>query len=307
MDFRFSAFSERLRKTKRKDVALFFGSFLLFLALSSAVQVAFSPGTEPEFDSSSIENRETFASGSSKEIFAFDELEPKESAPPEESPTSAASLNPAPKRKAAPSRISFSFRPDAVNVDDELVGLLRANINARAFREKVTPLSVTVDSERVEPRGQLSGNELIISTAIPTDSEKLKVFVHELGHVVDIHYLKPGTFGDLSNDFYAISWDSYKVKKKGAKLADFVSGYALSNKYEDFAESFAFFVFHNAEFEKRTKTNASLARKYAFFANRIFADKEFVGTDFATVREKPYFWDTTKVAVDTKKYLFYIR
>lgn len=274
MQFRLSAISERFRNTKRKDVALFLGSFLLFLILSSAVQVAFSPGAESGFDSSSIDNRETF-SGSSKEIFAFDELEPKESAPPEDAPN-AVVPEAVPKRKAAPSRVSFSFRPDAVSVDDELVGLLRANINARAFREKVTPLSVTVDSERVEPRGQLSGKDLIISTAIPTDSEKLKVFVHELGHVVDIHYLKPGAFGDLSGDFYAISWDSYKVKKKGAKLADFVSGYALSNKYEDFAESFAFFVFHNAEFEKRAKSNASLARKYAFFANRIFADKEFV-------------------------------
>lgn len=119
-----------------------------------------------------------------------------------------------PKRKAVPSRISFAFRPDAVVVDDKMVELLRANINARALREKVTPLSVTVDAERVEPRGQLSGNELIISTAIPTDSEKITVFVHELGHVVDIHYLKPGLLGDLSDEFYKISWNSYKIKKK---------------------------------------------------------------------------------------------
>ncbi|MFZ3232241.1 MAG: hypothetical protein WA194_01670, partial [Patescibacteria group bacterium] len=173
----------------------FIGSFVLFFALSSAAQVAMAPGTESSFDSSSIDNEETAASaGTSKEIFAFDELEPKEAAPPEETAVAKIETPAVAKRKAIPSRISFAFRPDAVVVDDRLVSLLRANINARALREKVTPLSVTVDAERVEPRGQLSGTELIISTAIPTDSEKIAVFVHELGHVVDIHYLKPGTF-----------------------------------------------------------------------------------------------------------------
>lgn len=195
-----------------------------------------------------------------------------------------------------------------MNVDDKLVELLRANLRAKAFNDKVTPLSVTVDAVRVEPRGQLSGKEVIVSTAMPTDSEKLQVFVHELGHVVDIHYLKPGIFGnDPSEEFYSISWETYKVKKKGAKLTHFVSGYALSNKYEDFAESFSFYVFHNAEFRRRAKTDPTLARKYAYFADRIFAKDEFSGTNFGSEKYKPYFWDTTKLAVNPKKYLFYIR
>lgn len=170
----------RIRNAKRRDVALFTVSFVLFFVLSSVAQVAFSPGNEPTFDSSSIDNREIDSSIGSKEIFAFDELEPKESAPPEESQTEKEAAVEIPKRKAIPSKISFAFRPDAVVVDDRMVGLLRANINARALREKVTPLSVTVDAERVEPRGQLSGNELIISASIPTDGEKIVVFVHEL-------------------------------------------------------------------------------------------------------------------------------
>lgn len=195
MDFRIERLISKIKSAKRRDVALFVGSFVLFFVLSSAAQVAMAPGVESSFDSSSIDNAETVVSSrSSKEIFAFDELEPKESAPPEESAPDKIEVPAAAKRKAAPSKISFAFRPDAVVVDDRMVSLLRANINARALREKVTPLSVTVDAERVEPRGQLSGTELIISTAIPTDSEKIAVFVHELGHVVDIHYLKPGTF-----------------------------------------------------------------------------------------------------------------
>jgi hypothetical protein len=176
----------------------------------------------------------------------------------------------------------FAFRPDAVKVDEKLVDLLRANLNARAFREKVTPISIIVDSERLQPRGQLAGNELIIATSIEGEAEKIKVFVHELGHVVDIHYLKPGALGDVSDDFYSISWDSYKVKKKGVKLADFVSGYSLSNKYEDFAESFSFFVFHNSEFYERAKKNAALSKKYEFFAKKVFQEGEFTGTNFGS-------------------------
>ena len=97
------------------------------------------------------------------------------------------------------------------------------------------------------------------------------------------------------------------MKKKGAKLADFVSGYALSNKYEDFAESFAFYVFHNAEFKKRALSNSQIAKKYDFFSKKVFESGDFSGTDFGSGAVKPYFWDTTKVAIDTKKYLFYIR
>ncbi len=195
MDFRFEKLILKIKSAKRRDVALFIGSFVLFFVLSSAAQVAMAPGTESNFDSSSIDNRETVTStGTSKEIFAFDELDPKEAAPPEEAAVVKTEAPAVAKRKAVPSKISFAFRPDAVVIDDRMVSLLRANINARALREKVTPLSVTVDAERVEPRGQLSGTELIISTAIPTDSEKIAVFVHELGHVVDIHYLKSGTF-----------------------------------------------------------------------------------------------------------------
>lgn len=72
------------------------------------------------------------------------------------------------------------------------------------------------------------------------------------------------------------------MKKKGAKLADFVSGYALSNKYEDFAESFAFYVFHNAEFQKRAKSNAQVAKKYDFFSKKVFSSGDFSGTDFSS-------------------------
>ncbi|NCP77136.1 hypothetical protein GW830_03325 [bacterium] len=124
------------------------------------------------------------------------------------------------------------------------------------------------------------GNKLILSTAIPSDSEQLKVFVHELGHIVDILYLKKGFLSDPSDVFYSISWDSFNTKKRGQKLADFISGYALSNKYEDFAESFAFYVFHNEDFATLAKKNIYLQQKYNFLKSYVFGSDAFVGTSF---------------------------
>lgn len=151
------------------------------------------------------------------------------------------------------------------------------------------------------------GNKLILSSSISSDSERLKVFVHELGHIIDIFYLKKGIFSDPSDTFYAISWESFQTKKKDQKIHNFVSGYALSNKYEDFAESFAFYIFHNDDFLARANSDPVLRAKYDFFRTQIFSNDEFVGTSFQTAAFSDYFWDTTKIQIDTKKYLYYMR
>ena len=38
--------------------------------------------------------------------------------------------------------------------------------------------------------------------------------------------------------FYQLSWIDINIMKAGLNTKDFVSGYAMTNKYEDFAESF---------------------------------------------------------------------
>lgn len=90
-------------------------------------------------------------------------------------------------------------------------------------------------------------------------------------------------------------------------MGDFVSGYALSNKYEDFAESFSFYVFHNDIFRDRALKNVSLQKKYDFFKTYVFDHEEFVGTSFGREWLKSYNWDTTRIPVDMKKYLYYIK
>jgi hypothetical protein len=63
-------------------------------------------------------------------------------------------------------------------------------------------------------------------------------------------------------------------------MTDFLSGYALTNKYEDFAESFTFYVFHNEDFRSRAQKNLMIARKYNFFRKYVFINTEFADTSF---------------------------
>lgn len=90
-------------------------------------------------------------------------------------------------------------------------------------------------------------------------------------------------------------------------MTDFLSGYALTNKYEDFAESFTFYVFHNDEFKARAIKNLMIARKYNFFKKYVFINSEFANTNFEYGKIAFYNWDSTKINISLKKYLYYIR
>ena len=146
-----------------------------------------------------------------------------------------------------------------------------------------------------------------IVSSLP-ESEGVKVFVHEFGHAVDIEYLVPRLLrSDASEEFYGISWQDIRVKLPKQTITNFVSGYAMTNKYEDFAESFGLYVFHNETFAARAQLDPIIARKYAFFQDRVFMNSEFVGTSFETAPLEKYLWDTTKPPISVAKYLQYIR
>ncbi|PID70163.1 hypothetical protein CSB37_03225 [bacterium DOLZORAL124_38_8] len=151
-------------------------------------------------------------------------------------------------------------------------------------------------------RGKANSAQLIINAEGLPVEEFLSVFIHEMGHVVDLGSLRsigfePTAFrntkvGDLSLDFYTISWDASQIQKKAARKEDFVSDYAQENAYEDFAESYLFYVLHGKEFRKRAETNAVLQKKYDFFQQFVFDGHEY---DFTQPNyEYPaHFFDTT--------------
>jgi len=129
-----------------------------------------------------------------------------------------------------------------------------------------------------------------------------------LGHYIDLYYLEKKVAFDISNDFYSISWDSTKVMKKGQKNTDFVSGYAMTNKYEDFAESFTYFVLHNDDFLYKSEKSNTLKQKYDFLNKVLFKNKEFRETDFSSDSKiLDYYWDITKINIKDEKFLQYLK
>jgi hypothetical protein len=50
----------------------------------------------------------------------------------------------------------------------------------------------------------------------------------------------------------------------------------MTNRYEDFAESFTYYILHNKDFLKKTKKSIILKEKYNFFKNYLFTNEEFI-------------------------------
>ena len=252
----------------RTDYLKFSVYTTLFFLLFFGYNKASGPYFETTYDSASITNQEVPLSEILPETIIT------------EIPKEIIVRRNIPKKKVPKDPLTIAFNPDYVKIDNAIVNRLKEVIHSSYFASKVTPLYLVLDSERQEPRGQVMGNKLILSTIISSDSEQLKVFVHELGHIIDIFYLKKGIFADPSDVFYTISWESFNTKKKGQEITNFVSGYALSNKYEDFAESFAFYVFHNEDFANRAEKDTILQKKYDFFGSYVFEKNTFIGTSF---------------------------
>lgn len=112
--------------------------------------------------------------------------------------------------------------------------------------------------------------QISLSPYVMRDTEFIQLFVHELAHYIDIYALSPQGGIDVSDDFYHISWRAPNTKKSGQGVIDFVSGYASTNQYEDFAESFVLYVFHNSVFADRALRSESLRQKYLFFSGTVF-------------------------------------
>ncbi|NRH21252.1 hypothetical protein HOO68_04365 [Candidatus Gracilibacteria bacterium] len=184
---------------------------------------------------------------------------------------------------------------------DTLKGILYSN----AMPFNYSRLSVVIDGFQKEPRGRMRNAQISLSPYIARDMEFTKLFVHELAHYIDIYvFFSNGLRADISDDFYHISWQSPTAKRSQQGTMDFVSGYAATNQYEDFAESFVFYVFHNDTFADRALRSESLRQKYLFFSNSIFSRGNFQGTDFSIGIVPSYVWDSTKVSISLQKYLY---
>jgi len=157
-------------------------------------------------------------------------------------------------------------------------------------------------------RGLAGSNIMIVRLGDVDKEEAAAVAIHELGHVVDLGLMKgssymPSSFkdgnriipvDDPSLGFYQISWRNEKDRRSNVR-EDYVSGYAMTDPFEDFAESFIYYVLHGEHFKMLAENNTTLARKYEFLQSKVFDGQEFTGLTEKTIGRYTSYrpWDAT--------------
>lgn len=219
------------------------------------------------------------------------------------------SLKPAAPEQQEVQSIRFSAK-------DELGGKL--NINEQD-KSKIIPIlnklpkdhisvlkELVLDYNPNARRGLGRGDLIILRAANISDKEFFAVLIHELGHSVDMGTLqskggaisnfkdfdKPVYENDPSLDFYKISWLSDQKRKRASTNEDFVSGYAMTDPFEDFSETYAYYVLHNRNFWSNAQHNEALNAKYEYMKN-LFNGAEFDTGEFEVSIKVP--WDITKL------------
>lgn len=201
--------------------------------------------------------------------------------------------------------VPSEFLDDAVSYET----LSRDFLEPTTIQRKTKNLTVELYETLIDVRGKMKGGVVKMFGVLDMpESEYMSVFVHELSHYIDIHHFTRNAGVDTSNIFYDISWDSTTIIKAGKTQSDFVSWYAMTNKYEDFAETFTYYVFHNKDFFQKTHNSSTLKAKYDFFEKYVFLSGQFLDTDFSPDNKvKAYYWDITKIPINMKIFLQYMK
>ena len=219
------------------------------------------------------------------------------------------------------SHVKFSMRTEEkdfyiLNGDKkrEIVSVLE-----KLPKEHISTLqNVVLDYNPNAHRG-LGGKSIIIIRAVDIDpTEFFAVMIHEIGHNVDLGYLgetsqkktsgfidgkKPVYETDPSLDFYRISWENDKTRKKTAGNQDFVSGYAMTDPFEDFAESYVYYILHNKDFKSKTQNSDNLLAKYEYMKNTVFDGEEFETGEYLTENLNRQPWDITVLSYSLSAFL----
>ncbi len=192
--------------------------------------------------------------------------------------------------------------------------------------------NLTLSFENDARRGLGGGSTIILRCENVTDEELVSVLVHEMGHVVDTGLIEgnssakesefrdgndPVYNNDPSLEFYRLSFVSGKTRKTQATKLDFVTGYAMTDPYEDFAESYNYYILHGGTFREMARGNEILQKKYNYLKTRVFKGEEYFlddearigeakkadsGSKTVSVGERQY--DATLVPYDLNKFMF---
>lgn len=213
------------------------------------------------------------------------------------------------------SRLEIVFEPTTYkkNIDKSYYYLLQEVFDSsffdNVFWKNVDIIYTYLHQNKEDVRWKMQNKSIhIFDPESMKKWEFLRVYIHELGHYIDLYFFQKDVIWDDSNDFYDISWKDVKIIKSWSKSDDFVSGYAMTNKYEDFAESFTYYVLHNKAFLEKAWKNEKLVEKYKFFSEKLFKNGQFKDTSFAQEDLiKDYYWDITKININYNNFLEYLK
>jgi hypothetical protein len=214
------------------------------------------------------------------------------------------------------------FAPDSL--DDPISADRCASLVYRTLevlpKETVSNLkNLTLYFNNTGRRGLGGGSTIILRCENVTDAELVSVLVHEMGHIEDTGVLK-GNFwagesefrdgknpiynDDVSLDFYRISFKNDKTIMAKTSDLDFVSGYAKTDPFEDFAETYNYYLLQGNNFRILAGNNDALMKKYDFMREKVFNGREF---DFQGVADSGLLttrsYDSTMLGYNLKNFL----
>lgn len=206
----------------------------------------------------------------------------------------------------------FFYIPQSIETDVfSQTNSIKQVLTHNSFSNIISNLWIDLFKTKFDVRGKMKNGKVKLYWVLDIkNSELIAVFIHELAHYIDIYYLNDDNDEDYdnSNNFYDIAWDSTKTIKSNMKWWDFVSWYSMTNKYEDFAETFTYYILHNSDFLKKTENSQVLKQKYDFFWKYLFENSEYELKDFWDWEEiKDYYRDITKIDVNLEKFLQYLK
>lgn len=167
-------------------------------------------------------------------------------------------------------------------------------------------------------RGLGGGSTVILRCSDVTDKELSSVLVHEMGHVVDTGLYTGNSWtgksefmdgnypiynDDLSLRFYRISWEDEETLKFGARESSFVTQYAMTDPFEDFAETYNFYVLHGEQFRQMAEYDRNLMRKYLFIKYYIFEGEEYDNDPYTEVQPFTRTYDATVLNYDQNSFI----
>lgn len=165
-----------------------------------------------------------------------------------------------------------------------------------------------------EHRGLAGPSTIILDGNVP-DREFFALAVHESLHFFELGCLDETVAGgfsgfldgdtridanDPSAQFYAISWIDSAARREDSIDADFVSGYAVADPFEDLAEFGTAFVLQNQGLRRLARRNNVIAAKIRWMERHLPEGLSTLATGLYVYDEEERPWDTTRLAYKRK-------